>query len=253
MAGISLIPVHGLPLVSAGDDLAVLIAAALERMGTQPVEGDIVVVAQKIVSKSEGRTVHLATVSPSPRAMEIAATTGKDARLVELILSESRETIRIAPNILIVEHRLGFVMANAGIDQSNVAAAGDEIALLLPVAPDDSAVRLKEALEKIFSVRLGVIVTDSFGRPWRNGVTGVCIGAAGVPTLLDRRGTPDLFGRPLRVTEIAQGDEIAAAASLLMGQADEGIPVVILRGLDISGPESPARALLRSRAMDLFR
>jgi len=160
--------------------------------------------------------------------------------------------VRTAPNVLIVEHRLGFVMANAGVDQSNVGAEED-VALLLPLDPDASAARLKTALEARYAVRLGVVVTDSFGRPWRNGVVGVCLGAAGVPALRDMRGSPDLFGRPLRVTEIAIGDEIASAASLLMGAADEGVPAVIVRGFAPAGREVPAKALTRDRALDLFR
>ena len=250
---VTLIPVLGLPLVRAGDDISQLIATALDREGARLGEGDIVAVAQKIVSKAEGRVVKLATVTPSTRAREIAKTVGKDPRLVELILSESLAVVRAAPNVLIVAHRLGLVMANAGVDQSNVDAEGGEAALLLPLDPDASALRLKAALEARYAVRLGVVVTDSFGRPWRNGVVGVCLGAAGVPALRDKRGAPDLFGRALRVTEIAVGDEIAAAASLLMGAADEGIPAVVVRGLELAGREVPAAALIRDRALDLFR
>ncbi|MSO85329.1 MAG: coenzyme F420-0:L-glutamate ligase [Rhodospirillales bacterium] len=253
MPAVTLIPVPGLPLVRANDDLSQLIAAALEREGLGLEDGDIVAAAQKIVSKAEGRQVALATVAPGPRAREIAKTVGKDPRLVELILSESRAVVRTAPNVLIVEHRLGFVMANGGVDQSNVDAKGGEAALLLPLDPDGSAARLKVSLEVRYACRLGVVVTDSFGRPWRNGVVGVCLGAAGIPALRDRRGSPDLFGRALRVTEIAMGDEIAAAASLLMGAADEGIPVVIVRGFKLEGPDAPAAALIRDRALDLFR
>jgi coenzyme F420-0:L-glutamate ligase/coenzyme F420-1:gamma-L-glutamate ligase len=249
---VTLIPVPDLPLVRANDDLAQLIAAALERESLRLAENDIVAVAQKIVSKAEGRVVRLATVTPGARAREIASEVGKDPRLVELILSESAVVVRTAPNVLIVEHRLGFVMANAGVDQSNVGAEED-VALLLPLDPDASAARLKTALEARYAVRLGVVVTDSFGRPWRNGVVGVCLGAAGVPALRDMRGSPDLFGRPLRVTEIAIGDEIASAASLLMGAADEGVPAVIVRGFAPAGREVPAKALIRDRALDLFR
>jgi coenzyme F420-0:L-glutamate ligase/coenzyme F420-1:gamma-L-glutamate ligase len=235
--------------------VARLIAEALARESLRLADGDVVAVAQKIVSKAEGRAVKLAEVTASPRAREIAARVGKDPRLVEVILSESAAVVREAPNVLVVEHRLGFVMANAGVDQSNVGANvdGGETALLLPLDPDASAAKLKAALEARAGVKLGVVVTDSFGRPWRNGVVGVALGAAGVPALLDRRGAPDLFGRPLRVTEIALADEIASAASLLMGAADEGLPVVIARGLALAGPEKPARALIRDRALDLFR
>jgi coenzyme F420-0:L-glutamate ligase/coenzyme F420-1:gamma-L-glutamate ligase len=248
---VSLIALPGLPRVRAGDDLAQLVAAALSRENLRLADGDAVAVAQKIVSKAEGRTVDLTTVTPSARAREIAARVGKDARLVEVILAESNRVVREAPNVLIVEHRLGFVMANAGVDQSNVEGA--DMALLLPLDPDESARRLRAELEARAGVKLGVVVTDSFGRPWRNGVVGVALGAAGIPALLDKRGTPDLFGRPLRMTEIALADEIAAAASLLMGAADEGIPVVIARGLALHGPEKPARALIRDPALDLFR
>lgn len=248
---VTLIALPGLPRVRAGDDLALLIAEACARENRRLADGDVVAVAQKIVSKAEGRTVDLKTVTPGPRAREIAARVGKDARLVEVILSESNRVVREAPNVLIVEHRLGFVMANAGVDQSNVE--GDEMALLLPLDPDQSAKRLRTELESRAGAKVGVVVTDSFGRPWRNGVVGVALGAAGIPALLDKRGTPDLFGRPLRVTEIALADEIAAAASLVMGAADEGLPAVILRGLALGGPEKPARALIRDPALDLFR
>ena len=253
---VTLIALPGLPRVRAGDDVAALIGAACARENVRLADGDVVAIAQKIVSKAEGRTVDLKTVTPSARAREIAARVGKDARLVEVILAESNRVVREAPNVLIVEHRLGFVMANAGVDQSNVGQSnveGEDMALLLPGDPDESARQLKTDLAARAGAKLGVVVTDSFGRPWRNGVVGVALGAAGIPALLDKRGTPDLFGRPLRVTEIALADEIAAAASLLMGAADEGIPVVILRGLALAGPEKPARALIRDPALDLFR
>jgi len=257
MASVSLHGLEGLPLVQPGDDLPALLGDALDGAGLRPADGDVLVVAQKIVSKAEGRLRRLADVVPSPRALELAEVVRKDPRLVEVVLSESREVIRAVPNVLIVEHRLGFVMANAGVDQSNVEG-DEEVALLLPEAPDDSCRRLREGLERRYGVRLPVVMNDSFGRPWRNGVTGVCIGASGLPTLLDRRGAPDLFGRPLRITEIAVGDELAAAASLVMGQAGEGIPAVLVRGLrldrqDQGGPDQTATALLRSRQHDLFR
>ncbi|WP_431857124.1 coenzyme F420-0:L-glutamate ligase [Azospirillum sp.] len=252
MAAVTLIGLEGLPLVRPGDDLAVLLGDALERNGARPQRGDALVVAQKIVSKAEGRLRRLAEVTPSPRAFELAEIVRKDARLVELVLAESREVIRAVPHVLVVEHRLGFVMANAGVDQSNVED-GEETALLLPEDPDASCRRLRAALQERFGVPLAVAMNDSFGRPWRNGVTGVCIGAAGLPSLIDRRGAPDLFGRELKVTEIAVGDELAAAASMVMGQAHEGIPAVLVRGLSIDGPERPAAALLRDRRHDLFR
>ncbi|MCW2239398.1 coenzyme F420-0:L-glutamate ligase [Azospirillum canadense] len=252
MPAVSLHGLEGLPLVQPGDDLPALLCDALDRAGLRLTDGDVLVVAQKIVSKAEGRRRPLAEVVPSPRALELAEVVRKDPRLVEVVLSESRDVIRAVPNVLIVEHRLGFVMANAGVDQSNVE--GDEAAaLLLPEDPDASCRRLRAALERRYGARLAVVMNDSFGRPWRNGVTGVCIGASGLPALLDRRGAPDLFGRALRITEIAVGDEVAAAASMVMGQAGEGIPAVLVRGLRIEGPDRPASALIRSRQHDLFR
>ena len=243
----------GIPLIEPGADLTAIIAEALARAGLEPHDHDVLVVAQKIVSKAEGRLIDLDTIAPSARAMELAGATGKDPRLVELVLRESDSVIRTAPNIIIVAHRLGLVMANAGIDQSNIRHGDGEWALLLPADPDGSALRLKHALDQRFGVNLAVIVSDSFGRAWRNGVTGVAIGSAGLPSLVSRIGDPDLFGRTLRVTEIALADEIATAASLLMGQADEGLPAVLVRGLAWSGAALPAAALIRPRERDLFR
>jgi coenzyme F420-0:L-glutamate ligase/coenzyme F420-1:gamma-L-glutamate ligase len=253
-AAVSLIPLTGVPLVEPGDDLGSITAAALRANGLSLAEGDVLVVAQKIVSKAEGRSVALASVSPSARAVALAAEAGKDPRLVEIILSEAKRVVRQRPGLIIVEHRLGFVMANAGIDHSNVAMPeGDERVLLLPQDPDSSAQALRRALTAEFGKRVAVVINDSFGRPWRRGVVGVALGAAGLPALIDRRGHPDLFGRPLLVTDIGFADEIAAAASLVMGQADEGLPIVLVRGLDWSAPEAPAAALVRPAEHDLFR
>jgi coenzyme F420-0:L-glutamate ligase/coenzyme F420-1:gamma-L-glutamate ligase len=177
----------------------------------------------------------------------------KDARLVEVILSESDEVVRRRRDVLIVAHRLGFVMANAGVDQSNIDSENGEHVLLLPRDPDASASALKTQLDREFGVNMGIVINDSFGRAWRNGVVGVALGAAGVPALWDMVGMPDLFGRQMRVTEVGLADEIAAAASLLMGQAAEGQPVVHLRGLVCDAPAVPASALLRAKALDLFR
>ncbi len=242
------------PLVRPGDDLAALLADRLVAGGLAPQNGDVLVLAQKIVSKAEGRIVDLATVTPSPQAVALAAEVGKDPRLVETILSESVRVVRHRPNLLIMEHRLGFVMANAGVDHSNLAAPGapDQV-LLLPRDPDASAARLRMALEARFGVRLAVVITDSFGRPWRRGSAGVAIGAAGLPALVDLRGTPDLFGRTLEVTLVGLADEIAASASLLQGQGPEGQPAVLLRGLAWSAPDAPAAALVRPPGEDLFR
>jgi coenzyme F420-0:L-glutamate ligase/coenzyme F420-1:gamma-L-glutamate ligase len=210
-----------------------------------PEPGDVLAIAQKIVSKAEGRSIALASVAPSQAARDLAAQTGKDARLVELILSESERVVRARPNLIIVKHRLGFVMANAGIDQSNVGEDGH--ALLLPRDPDASAAAL--------AARLGlpVVITDSFGRAWRRGTVGVAIGAAGLPALQDLRGRPDLFGRTLMVSITGFADEIAAAAGLVMGQGAEGIPAVLLRGLAWSGAVNPAAELLRPAQEDLFQ
>jgi coenzyme F420-0:L-glutamate ligase/coenzyme F420-1:gamma-L-glutamate ligase len=235
----------GLPLVQAGDDLAALLADALARADLSPRPGDVLALAQKVVSKAEGRSVPLASVAPSAEARRLAAETGKDPRLVELILAESLRVVRARPNLVIVEHRLGFVMANAGIDQSNLGQ--EDHALLLPVDPDASAARL--------SARLGlaVVITDSFGRAWRRGTVGIAIGAAGLPALLDLRGRLDLFGRALQVSMTGFADEIAAAAGLVMGQGAEGWPAVLLRGLAWDAPPAPAAALLRTAEEDLFR
>ena len=251
---LEILAVPGIPMIKAGDDLAALIADGLARGGFSPRDKDVVVIAQKVVSKAEGRAVDLATVTPSARAVELAREVQKDPRLVELILSESVRVVLSRPNVLIVEHRLGFVMANAGIDQSNVAAPdGPQVALLLPVDPDGSAAALRERLSARFGVAPAVVITDSFGRAWRRGTAGVAIGAAGLPALLDLRGNPDLFGRALQVSISGFADEIAAAASLVMGQGNEAQPVVLIRGLAWTAPSNPAAELVRPAAEDMFR
>ena len=253
-SALEILAVPGLPMIKPGDDLAALIAEGFARGGIEPRSGDVLAVAQKVVSKSEGRSVDLATVAPSARAIELAKEIHKDPRLVELILSESVRVVRSRPNVLIVEHRLGFVMANAGIDQSNVAPSdGVERALLLPVDPDGSAEALRMGLAALFGVPPAVIITDSFGRPFRRGTAGVAIGAAGLPALLDLRGNPDLFGRILQVSISGFADEIAAAASLVMGQGDEAQPVVLVRGLSWRAPANPASNLVRPASEDMFR
>jgi coenzyme F420-0:L-glutamate ligase/coenzyme F420-1:gamma-L-glutamate ligase len=237
-------------MVQPGDDLPSLIAARIDALQDR----DVIVIAQKVVSKAEGRIVDLATVTPSTRARELAADTGKDPRLVEVILAESTRVVRHRPNLMIMQHRLGFVMANAGVDHSNVAPMdGVDRALLLPVDPDGSAEAIRAALAARFGVRLGVIISDSFGRAWRRGTAGIAIGAAGLPALIDMRGKPDLFGRTLEVTIIGFADEIAAAASLLQGQAGEAQPVVIVRGLTWTAPDAAVNELVRPPEEDLFR
>ena len=251
---ITLTPVPDIPMIRPGDDLARLLIAACEKNGLAPADGDILVVAQKIVSKAQGRYVDLAKIRPSPRAVSLASEVDKDPRLVEVILSESRRVVRKRPGVLIVEHRLGFIMANAGVDRSNIEAdIAAEPVLLLPRDPDASAAELHERLAAHFGKRLAVIITDSWGRAWRHGTVGVALGVAGLPALLDLRGRPDLFGRELRVTQIGFADEIASAASLVMGQADEGRPAVLVRGLTWSGPPAPGAALIRPAQEDLFR
>ncbi len=254
MRELRLLALEGLPEIAAGDDLAALLLAAIARGGLTLADNDILVIAQKIISKIESRRVRLADVDPSPRARELAAATHKDARLVECMLRESRAVLRAKPNVLIVEHQLGCVMASAGIDQSNVPGAmADETVLLLPEDPDASARRLREQIKAATGAHIGVVINDSFGRAWRNGVTGVAIGVAGVPALIDLRGQPDREGRALQVTQIAAADELAAAASLLMGQAAEGCPAVLVRGFPYPLRESSARELLRPTTEDLFR
>jgi len=250
---VTLTALTGLPDVSADDELSELLAAALTRLDLHLEEKDVLVVAQKVVSKAEGRCVDLATVTPSARAQELSLITRKDARLIELVLAESTEVLRARPDVLIVRHRLGFVMANAGIDRSNVAANGGEWVLLLPHDPDASAQRLRAALAQRLGSPCGVIISDSFGRPWRKGVVNIALGAAGIASLIDRRGSADRFGRRLEVTEVAFADALAAAAGLLMGEAAEGIPAVLVRGCAQSAAQRNAQALIRPLAEDLFR
>lgn len=252
MRELTLTALPGIPEVAPGADLAALLHEAVGRAGRRLEAGDVLVIAQKIVSKAEGRLVRLADVTPGARARELARTADRDPRLVELILRESREVLRVKPGVIIVEHRLGHVMASAGIDQSNVPGT-EESALLLPEDPDASARRLRDALHRRAGVAVGVVINDSFGRAWRNGVAGAAIGVAGMPALVDQRGRADRDGRTLRVTQVAAADELAAAASLVMGQADEGLPAVLARGFPYPGRESAATELMRARAEDLFR
>jgi coenzyme F420-0:L-glutamate ligase/coenzyme F420-1:gamma-L-glutamate ligase len=251
---VTLLPLYGIKLIEPGDDLGAMTVDAFAANEVVPENGDVLVVAQKIVSKSEGRYVDVATVRPSSHAIALAAEVDKDPRFVEVVLSESKRVVRHRPGLLIVEHRLGFVMANAGIDHSNVPAEdGSERVLLLPGDPDGSARALREHLVGAFGARIAVIITDSFGRAWRKGTVGVALGAAGLPALIDMRGRPDLFGRALQVTETGFADEIAAAAGLVMGQADEALPMVLVRGLGWTAPELPAACLIRPAEHDLFR
>jgi len=253
-AEIRLIALPDFPQVASGDDLAALTVAALAHGGLTLHDDDVLVFAQKVISKAEDRRVDLTTVEPSVRALELAEVVEKDPRLVELVLRESRRVVRCAKDVLIVEHRLGFIMANAGIDQSNVAdPASGEFALLLPDNPDVSAARLRERLCGLTGTEPGVVISDSFGRPWRLGTVGVAIGCAGFPATLDLKGQEDLFGRPLRVTVVGHADEVASAASVLMGQGSEARPVILVRGLVSRAPHQSATALIRPQQQDLFR
>lgn len=251
-----LTPLIGIPLVQPGDKLAPILETAVERAGLGLEEGDILVLAQKIISKAEGRLVNLMEVTPSSEALELAKRVQKDPRFVELVLRESRSVLRARPGTLIVEHRCGFVCANAGIDHSNVhglsGSAGDWV-LLLPEDADASAKRLRDQLEAVSGARLGVVIIDSHGRAWRTGVVGMTIGLSGVPGLVDLRGKTDLFGYRLRVTQVAAADELAAAASLIMGQAAESTPAVHVRGFPYPLRESGLAELLRAKERDLFR
>jgi coenzyme F420-0:L-glutamate ligase / coenzyme F420-1:gamma-L-glutamate ligase len=252
--GLTLTPLRGIKLVEPGDNLGDIAVAAFAANDCVPQDCDVLVVAQKVVSKAEGRHVDIASVEPSEKAVALAREVDKDPRFVEVVLSESKRVVRRRPGLLIMEHRLGFVMANAGIDHSNVAAGdGGERVLLLPRDPDASAKALREHFRRVFGVEIAVIISDSFGRAWRKGTVGVALGSAGLPALIDMRGRPDLFGRALQVTETGFADEIAAAAGLLMGQADEARPMVLVRGLDWSAPEVPAATLIRPADHDLFR
>ena len=251
-----LTPLTGLPLVQPGDNIAGLIQNELRRLKIKVEDGDVFVIAQKIISKSEDRLVNLTQVTPSRDAIELADRVQKDARFVELVLRESLSVLRTRPGTLIVEHKLGFICANAGIDHSNVQGPWgnpDDWVLLLPENPDLSASQIRSELEKVENVHLGVIIIDSHGRAWRMGIVGATIGLSGVPGLVDLRGVPDLFGYQLRITQVAAADELAAGASLLMGQAAEKAPVVHGHGFPYPLRESSLRELIRPQNEDLFR
>ena len=252
---LTLTALPSIPHVHAGDDVAGLLLDALERAGLALRDGDVLAVAQKIVSKAEGQQVRLAEVTPTARAEELAAVVGKDARLIELILRESTAVSRLRPGVIIVRHRLGFTSANAGIDRSNVqlASGEEEAVLLLPRDPDASAAALRAALLAATGAVVGVVITDSHGRPFRLGTVGVAIGVAGIPALWDRRGETDLYGYRLQHTDVGLADEIAAAAGLLMGQAAEGLPAVLIRGLRLPPAEGRATDLVRPPELDLYR
>jgi coenzyme F420-0:L-glutamate ligase/coenzyme F420-1:gamma-L-glutamate ligase len=253
MNNLQLIPLLDLPLIQPGDDLAGLIVESSQKAGLALTSADIVVIAQKVVSKAEGRFVRLSEVTPSAQALEMAAVTGKPADQVEVILWDAAEIIRAQKDLLIVEHKLGFISANAGVDHSNVSSEVG-VLLRLPLDPDASARAIRRRLVELTGAAPPVLIIDSHGRAWRWGTVGVTIGLSGLAPVQDLRGVPDLFGEPLRHTDVGFTDQIAAAASLLMGQAAEGCPAVIVRGLPFTLDEQARAAeVLRPKKMDLFR
>lgn len=249
----SVIPIGGLPEIGKGDDLSAILAERLGQGQPSLEAGDILVVTQKVVSKAEGRMVDPLEIEPGQRAQEVAARTGKDARLVELVLRESSAIVREAPNILITRNKLGHVMANAGIDASNVGSQGGSRVLLLPEDPDASAAHIASTCEAKCGIRPAVVISDSFGRPWRIGTVNVALGIAGLPAVIDQRGDADRDGRIMQVTQIAFADSVATAAGLAMGEGAEGLPACIIRGLSWQGEAQPGSATLRPEAEDLFR
>ncbi len=244
--------VAGVPDVRPGMSLPDLLVAALREAGPRPEAGDVLVVAQKVISKAEGSVVDLTGVAPGEDARRLGRETGKDPRLVEMILRESRQVVRVQQGVLITEHRLGFICANAGVDHSNVGL-GPDVVSLLPRDPDASARAIRDAVRAAFGAAVAVIINDSHGRPHREGAVGVCIGAAGLEPLLNLVGRPDLYGYTLRTSVEAVADELAAAATLLQGQCDEGTPAVLIRGIQVPPGQGGAARLLRDPGRDLFR
>jgi len=263
---LTLTPLINIPLIRRDDNLADILVKSLNETNIQLQDGDILVIAQKIVSKAEGRTVNLTTITPSQRAYDLAEQTQKDARMIELILQESNEVLRTRVGTIIVEHKLGFVCANAGIDHSNVNPSktsevsedlgslnAEDWVLLLPQDPDLSSRKMRDEIHSRTGRQIGILIIDSHGRAWRNGTVGAAIGVAGLPALEDLRGRQDLFGFTLRITQVGVADELAAAASLVMGQAAEGTPVIHVRGFPYPLRDGSLKELIRPREQDLFR
>lgn len=253
---LTITPLKNIPLIRQDDNLADILVDSIRNSDVQLANDDILVIAQKIISKSEGRMVNLATITPSEQAVELAQKTEKDPRVVQLILQESNEVMRVRVGTIIVEHKLGFVCANAGIDHSNVAGEGsgnEEYVLLLPEDPDRSAKNLRDQIKQKTGIKVGVMIIDSHGRAWRNGTVGVCIGLSGIPAMIDERGWTDLFGYTLKITVVGVADELAAAASLMMGQASEGTPAAHVRGFPYPLSEGTLKELLRPKQQDMFR
>lgn len=249
---LSAFAIPDIPLIHAGDDIVEIMLEKARAAGFALGDGDVLVVSSKIVSKAAGRLICLDAVRASQAARQLAAETDKDPRLVELILSESDHVSRKRRGVLVTKHRLGFVSANAGIDQSNIEG-GDDRALLLPIDPDQAASAIRQQIQARLGIDVGVIISDSHGRPFRVGNIGVAIGAAGLPTIKDLRGSRDLYGRTLEITQVAYADLVASAAHLLCGEADEGLPAVVLRGLDVGGKHGCAADLIRAPEHDLYR
>jgi len=245
--------IPGIPMISAGDDLGEIIACALAAGGLRLNNGDVVCIAQKIVSKAEGRQIALKDVVPGEAARQLAEETDKEPELCQLILDESETVLRKKPGVIIVRHRLGHIGANAGIDQSNIEHGADDAALLLPTDPDASARQLRDDLVGRCGVRIGVMITDSMNRPWRLGTIGGAIGVASVEVLEDLRGGQDMFGRELKVAMVNRADSLAATATLLMGETTEGTPAVIIRGLRPVTTTHTTADMMRPLADDLFR
>jgi coenzyme F420-0:L-glutamate ligase/coenzyme F420-1:gamma-L-glutamate ligase len=253
---LTLTSLQNIPFIRQGDPLADILLKSLNEQNLNLEDNDILVLAQKIVSKSEGRLVNLANIQPSPRAIDLAPEIEKDPRLIELILQESNEVLRVRKGVIVVEHKLGFVCANAGIDHSNVMGEGntnEDFVLLLPEDPDASAKKLREEIKQRTQKDIAVMIIDSHGRAWRNGTVGICIGLSGIPALIDERGWKDLFGYTLKATIVGVADELAAAASLVMGQAAEGTPAVHVRGYPYPLGEGSLKELIRPKDMDMFR
>jgi len=248
-----LFTLHDFPLVEPGENLTELVITCLDNNQLALEDGDVLVLAQKVISKAENRYIDLATVSPSEEAKALALKADKDPRQMQVLLDESKEVVKVKPGVVIVEHNKGYVHANAGIDQSNISTEEKELLLLLPEDSDQSAAKLRNEIKAKTGKDIFVVINDSFGRAWRNGTCGVCIGSAGFEVIDDRIGEKDLFGQELKVTQIAIADEIAAAASMIMGQTDEGTPVVVVRGLTLKPSEEGSSPLIRAKQDDLFR
>jgi coenzyme F420-0:L-glutamate ligase/coenzyme F420-1:gamma-L-glutamate ligase len=249
---ISFSAVSGIPEITPGDNLVEITIKAFEESGFQPEDKDVFVFSQKIVSKSENRYIDLVGVSPSREAVELANETGKDPRFVEVVLQQSRNVLKYREDLLITVHHNGYVMANAGVDRSNLGQGGDEIVLLLPEDSDAFCMNFKRYLDDYYGICSGVLICDSVGRAWRTGTVGIALGCAGIPATVDLRGFPDSSGRILKVSEVGFADQVAAAASLVMGEADEGQPLVIVRGLNWNESSQTGQDIIRAPEDDLF-